>query len=137
MQTCPNCRSPVVAVTQPCHACGMRVVPGTWMSLLTGVAPRAEGWSLSSSLTRSSVFRAVALLVPVWLPVLVALLIGSRSPEAVSLLLALFVFIPGLHVLSNVRGWSGIRRLVACVLYLVVGAVLGYGVLAYVLIRLA
>ena len=105
--------------------------------MLTSVSPRAAGWSLSSNLVRSSTYRMVALLVPIWLPVLVALIIGSRSPAAVSLLVALFVFIPGLHVLSNVPGWSGITRFVVCVLYVVVGAVVGYNLLAQVLVRLA
>ncbi len=137
MQTCPNCRSAVLDGMQRCAACGFQVRPGSFASMLTGVSHRAAGWSLSPELVRSSTYRVVALLAPIWLPVLVALIIGSRSPAAVSILVALFVFIPGLHVLSNVPGWSAIQRLVVCVLYVVVGALVGYKLLAQVLVRLA
>lgn len=126
-----------MAGAQQCPACGIRVRSGTLISLLTGISLRQDGWSLSPGLLRSRGFRVVALLVPAWLPILVAVLIGSGSPEAASLLLALFVFIPGLYVLSNLSSWSRITRLVACLLYVVVSAVVGYKVLALALARLA
>ncbi len=137
MQTCPNCRRAVMAGAQQCPACGIRVRSGTLISLLTGISLRQDGWSLSPGLLRSRGFRVVALLVPAWLPILVAVLIGSGSPEAASFLLALFVFIPGLYVLSNLSSWSRITRLVACLLYVVVSAVVGYKVLALAMTRLA
>lgn len=135
MQTCPNCRRAVMPGAEQCPACGIRIKSGTLLSVLTGIPLRQEGWSIPSSILRSSGFRVVALLVPAWLPLLVAFLIGSRSPDSVSLLLALFVFIPGLYVLSNLRSWSRIKRLVACLLYVVVSGVVGYKFLALALAR--
>lgn len=126
-----------MAGAEQCPACGIRIKSGALLSLLTGISLRQDGWSIPSSLLRSKVFRAVALLVPAWLPLLVAVLIGNRSPVSVSLLLALFVFMPGLYVLSNLRSWSRIQRLVACLLYVVISGVVGYEVLALALASLA
>ena len=79
-------------------------------------------------------------MVPVWLPLLAAAMLGAQaaqSPIAIALLLAPFVFIPGLYVLANMAVWSRSARLLACMAYLVVGAVTAFKLLEAVLPLLA
>ena len=136
MSTCFNCRSSLPAGASSCPVCGARIVAGTWQSLLRSISPRAEGWGISSSRLQGTAFRAAALLVPVWLPPLTAIILGAQAPQsplAIALLLAPFAFIPGLYVLANRAAWSRTSRFLACIAYLVASAVAGYGVLASLL----
>ncbi len=101
-----------------------------------GVSARTGGWGLSPVLLQGVAFRVAAILVPVWLPLLIALLLGAQprqSPVGLALLLAPFVFIPGVYVLTNVPAWSRIIKFSARVLFFVLGSATGYVALAALL----
>ena len=75
----------------------------------------------------------MALLVPVWVPIIVALMASeqpSGPPVGLAILLTLFIFIPGVYVISNLPGWSGPVRFFASLVYVVLASVVGFIVLS-------
>jgi hypothetical protein len=78
-------------------------------------------------------FRVGALLCPVWLPVVVGGVAGPQpdgAPVGLAILLALFIFIPGVYVLANVTAWGKVLRAFACVIYVVSSEVIAFWVLS-------
>jgi hypothetical protein len=54
----------------------------------------------------------------------------DAQPAALALLLALFIFIPGVYVLANLRSWGKLLRLLASMGYVVVSGVAAFWVLS-------
>jgi hypothetical protein len=54
----------------------------------------------------------------------------DAQPAALALLLALFIFIPGVYVLGNLRSWGKLLRLLASMGYVVVSGVAAFWVLS-------
>jgi hypothetical protein len=52
------------------------------------------------------------------------------KPWALVLLLAPFIFIPGVYVISNLPGWSGPIRFIASLVYVVLASMVGFAVLS-------
>ena len=96
---------------------------------MQGINPSSSGWGILPSTYESIAFRFAALLVPVWVPPLVAMLAGvqpSGAPVGLALLLAPFIFIPGVYTISNIPRWSGPIRFVASLAYVAVASVVGF-----------
>lgn len=75
----------------------------------------------------------MAILAPVWVPLIVALMTTeqpSGPPVGLAILLTPFIFIPGVYVISNLPGWSGPIRFVASLVYVVLASVVGFIVLS-------
>ena len=125
MPTCFNCRANVLANVERCPSCGVVYVRGTWHSVLIGLQPSPHGWGVSPAITQSVGFRLVALLVPFWVPPLVVLLVSDAS-AALALVLAPFVFIPGLYTITNLASWSRLARFCASLGYVALTGVLGF-----------
>ena len=89
-----------------------------------------HGWGVSPAVAQSVAFRACALLVPFWLPPIVAL-VASGPPAALALLLAPFVFVPGVFVVANHRAWSRFARLLASLGYVAASGVLGFSSMSW------
>jgi hypothetical protein len=54
----------------------------------------------------------------VWVPLLVGVLAGrGAEPVGLTILLALFIFIPGVYVIANMPRWGKVPRALACVAY--------------------
>jgi hypothetical protein len=128
MPACFNCRIEVPAEAKRCYSCGAVYVRGTWKVPLWGVSTRREGWGLSSKVIGSTFFRAFVLLTPLWAPLLSSMLLDGDA-NAQALLLVLFVFLPGLHLISKLSRWSVLMKLIASVGYVGVMGVLGFLVL--------
>jgi hypothetical protein len=84
------------------------------------------GWGIPFTVTTSLGFRLVTLLVPLWVAPLVALVVGG-PPVALAMLLAPFIFIPGLYTIANVSRWPAFIRFLASLVYLV-----GLGALSFI-----
>lgn len=128
MSVCYNCRTSVAPSAEQCPNCGIRYVVGTLRSPLVGLPPSGSGWGISATVLQSKGYRVLALLFPVWGSGLVASILGGE-PVALALLLAPFVFIPGVLVVANMAGWSGFIRLTASLAYVVLSGVIGFKVL--------
>lgn len=128
MPTCFNCRIEVSAEAKRCFSCGAVYVRGTWQVPLWGVSARREGWGFPTKVVRSVFFRAFVLLTPLWAPLLSSMLLDSDA-NAQALLLVLFVFLPGLHLICNLPRWSVLMKLIASVGYVVATGILGFLVL--------
>jgi hypothetical protein len=85
---------------------------------------------VSPRITQGVSFRLVALLVPFWVPPIVALLVGG-TPVALALLLAPFVFIPGVYAVANFTAWPRLARLCASLGYVAVTGVLGFAFMSW------
>ena len=75
----------------------------------------------------------MALLAPVWVPLIVVLMASeqpSGPPVGLAILLAPFIFIPGVYVISNLPGWSGPIRFFASLVYVALASVMGFFVLS-------
>jgi hypothetical protein len=113
---------------EQCPHCGITFTSGTWRTPLLGLSNSRFGWGISPTARKSLAFRATCLLVPVWLPLVLAGLLGNQ-PGGVGglvLLLAPFVFIPGVYVVANIPGWSAPRRLFASLTYVAVAGVVAF-----------
>jgi len=92
----------------------------------------SAAWGLVPATYRGAGFRLGALLCPVWLPLGVGLVAGPQpraDPTGLALLLALFIFIPGVYVLANTPSWGRLRRAVASAIYVVLSEVVAFWVL--------
>lgn len=123
MPVCPNCRASVASGAQRCLRCGVMLNYGT-RTPLHGVSPREEGWGLSRHITQGTAFQWLSLLAPVWLPTAVMVWYHG-SPAETALSLALFVFIPGLYVVSNLPRVPGWAKAIASLGYVAVSGALG------------
>jgi len=130
MSTCFNCRASVPATVERCPNCGVTYVRGTWRSSLSGLRPSPHGWGVSPAVMQSVGFRVTALLVPFWVPPVVALLVGG-TPVALALLLAPFVFIPGVCAVANFTAWPRFARFCASLGYVAVTGVLGFAFVSW------
>ena len=95
------------------------------------LSPRDAGWGLPSNLVQSAGFRWASLLAPLWLPPCIMVWLGA-PPVAVALMLALFIFIPGLYVVTNLPGWSPWAKLAASLGYVAVSGSLGLAWMVWV-----
>ena len=95
------------------------------------LSPREAGWGLPSNLVRSTGFRWASLLAPLWLPPCIMVWLGA-PPIAGALMLALFIFIPGLYVITNLPGWSPWAKLGASLGYVAVSGSLGLAWMVWV-----
>lgn len=123
LPACFNCRASVAPGSSTCPRCG------TWFkghpyTPRDDLSPREEGWGLPSNLVQSAGFRWASLLAPLWLPPCIMVWLGA-PPVAVALMLALFIFIPGLYVITNLPGWSPWAKLGASLGYVAVSGSLG------------
>jgi hypothetical protein len=111
-----------------CPHCGITFTYGTWRTPLSGVSDSRFGWGLSPTARNSLAFRTTCLLVPVWLPLVLAVILGNQPGGlgGLVLLLAPFVFIPGVYVVANIPGWSGPRRFFASLAYVGVGGAVAF-----------
>ncbi len=125
MPTCFNCRASVLANVKRCPSCGVIYMSGSWRTAVAGLSARADGWGLSRTTRQGRWFQVIALLVPFWVPLLLVFFVGGPAP-ALALLLAPFVFIPGVYTIANVPGWPGWARFVASLCYVVTSGVLGF-----------
>ncbi len=123
MTVCFNCRASVAFDAQTCRRCGVLFTRGT-DAPLHGVSPRDEGWGLSRHVTQGTAFQWLSLLAPVWLPTGV-MVWHHMAPVEAALLLALFVFIPGLYVVTNLPSVSGWVKVIASLGYVAVSGALG------------
>ncbi len=130
MPTCFNCRANVLAGVERCPSCGMTFVPGTWRTAITSLSTSADGWGLSRTTRQGRWFQVVALLVPLWVPLLMVFFVDAPA-TALALLLAPFVFIPRVHTIGNVPGWSGWARFAASLGYVATSGVLGFLVMSW------
>ena len=131
MATCFNCRKPVSRSADRCPYCGVAFRSGTWKSQTDLLDAAPGGWGLAPATYGSIAFRVGAVLCPVWLPLIVGMLAGpDAQPAALALLLALFIFIPGVYVLANLRSWGKLLRLLASMGYVVVSGVAAFWVLS-------
>lgn len=55
----------------------------------------------------------------------------QRPPAALALLLAPFIFVPGIYILANHRAWSRLTRLLASLGYVAVSGVLGFASMSW------
>jgi len=84
----------------------------------SGLSAREAGWGFTPEVLKGWAFRATCLATPLWLPLFVLLVLGrAGGPAAITLLLALFVPIPGIYVLANVSAWPKAVRLLTSVAY--------------------
>jgi len=114
-----------------CPHCGVQF-GRTWHVPLHGLSTSSAGWGIPLATYRSFAFRLFAILVPVWVPTVVVLMANqsNREPIALAILLVLFIYIPGVHVISNIEKWSGIIRFWISLGYVVVAEVVSYEVLS-------
>lgn len=96
------------------------------------VSPAAGGWGLAPAIYTSLWFRTGALLCPVWLPLLMGLAVGPQpgGTTGLMLLLAFFIFIPGVYVLANSPRLGKLARVFACVVYALVAEAVAFTVLS-------
>ena len=127
MATCFNCRKAVSWSADRCPHCGIAFRPGTWKTQTDLLDARPGGWGFAPATYRSMGFRVAALLCPAWLPLIVGVLAGpGAQPVGLAILLAPFVFIPGVYVLANVHRWGRLLRAASCVIYVVASEVLAF-----------
>lgn len=123
-------------LAERCPFCGVqygRLGLWWWRVPHEGLSPRDSGWGLSSATYKSRTFRLISLLVPIWLPPIIALMADEQpdgKPWAFVLLLAPFIFIPGVYVISNLPGWSGPIRFITSLVYVVLASIVGFAVLS-------
>jgi hypothetical protein len=55
---------------------------------------------------------------------------SSGPPVGLAVLLAPFIFIPGVYVVANVQGWSRLIRFVASLTYVALSAIVAFVVLS-------
>jgi hypothetical protein len=134
MAACFNCRGLVSPSATNCPHCGAAFIYGTWRTPLSGVSNSRFGWGLSSKTLNSWAFRLACLLVPIWLPLVLAAFLGGQPGGlgGLVLLVAPFVFIPGVYVVANAPGWSGLARLLASLTYVGVSGFAGFVALSRV-----
>lgn len=130
MPACFNCRANVLAGSERCPSCGVAYVPGTLQAPLTVLRARSSGWGLSATIRQGVGFRIAALLVPIWVPPLLVL-IANGPPLALALLLAPFVFTPGLYTIANFSSWPPFARVVACFAYVALTGVVGFAAMSW------
>lgn len=123
MTVCSNCRASVAFDAQRCLRCGVMFSYGS-STPLHGVSPREEGWGLSRHVTQGTAFQWLSLLAPVWLPTAVMVWYNG-APGETALLLALFIFIPGLYVVTNLPRASGWVKLISSLGYVLISGALG------------
>ncbi|MFN7153421.1 MAG: hypothetical protein ACK4OE_06985 [Acidovorax sp.] len=123
MTTCFNCRASVAFDAQRCLRCGVMFTGGS-SAPLHGVSPRQDGWGLSRHVTQGTAFQWLSLLAPVWLSTGV-MAWHNMAPAETAILLALFIFIPGLYVITNLPRVSGLVKMFASIGYVAVSGALG------------
>ena len=123
MTTCFNCRASVAFDAQRCLRCGV-MFTGDSSAPLHGVSPRQDGWGLSRHVTQGTAFQWLSLLAPVWLSTGV-MAWHNMAPAETAILLALFIFIPGLYVITNLPRVSGWVKVIVSLGYVAVSGALG------------
>ena len=121
-------------LAERCPHCGAIFTRGTWRDSFDSLGASRFGWGLSPRVYQSLAFRLACLLVPVWVPPIVVILADRQPPGppyALMLLLALFIFMPGTHIIANYTGWSRLVRFAASVTYIVASEVVTYLVLSH------
>ncbi|MDA8457449.1 hypothetical protein M4R22_22030 [Acidovorax sp. GBBC 3334] len=134
MAACFNCRTYVSLYDDKCPYCGSIFRPGSWQTATDLVEPADGGWGFSAKTLRGRVFAVTCLAVPLWVPLVLGLLLGRQPGGAfgILLLLALFIFIPGVYVIANLPRWPGSIRLIACLAYVFLAEVAAFLVLSWV-----
>ena len=123
MTTCFNCRASAAFDAQRCLRCGVMFTGGS-SAPLHRISPREDGWGLSRHVTQGTAFQWLSLLAPVWLPTGV-MAWHNMAPAETAILLALFIFIPGLYVITNLPRVSGWVKVIASLGYVAVSGALG------------
>ena len=124
MSTCFNCRASVAAGRLTCPRCGRWARGGGPYSPRDDLSPRAEGWGLPTYITQGAAFRWTSLLAPIWLQPLVMVWLQA-PPVLVAFVLALFIYIPGLYVVTNLPRLAGWVKVIASLGYVAVSGALG------------
>lgn len=123
MTTCFNCRASVAFDAQRCLRCSVMFTGGS-SAPLHGVSPREDGWGLSRHVTQGTAFQWLSLLAPVLLPTGV-MAWHNMAPAETAILLALFIFIPGLYVITNLPRVPGWVKVIGSLGYVAVSGALG------------
>lgn len=115
-----------------CPHCGVKF-GRTWHVPLHWLSTSRAGWGIPLATYQSFAFRLFAIFAPVWVPTIVVLMANqsNREPIALAMLLALFIFIPGVYVISNIKKWYGIIRFSISLGYVVAAEVVSYEVLSF------
>ena len=129
MPTCINCRKSVFWGQDRCPHCGIFLQSGTWMMQTDLLNPVTGGWGLAPATYQSLWFRIGALLCPLWIPFIVAL-VSRFLPSGISFLFLLFSFIPGVWVIANLASWSKLLRVFLSLLYVVLAVTVSFLVIA-------
>ena len=118
MPTCVNCRKGGFWEQDRCPHCGFFLRSGTWTMQTDLLHPAAGGWGFAPATYQSRWFRIAALLCPVWLPFIIAL-VSRLLPGGIWFLLLLFSFIPGVWVIANLASWGKLVRVLVSLIYVV------------------
>ena len=132
MAACPNCLQLVLPGAEICPTCGLHL-RGGWRAT-NRLSPNPHGWGLSPEVLRSFRFRTTALLCPLWLPAIVGLLAQPQPRGDVGglwILLALFIFLPGVYVIAKMGSGGRTVRFMGVMAYIFLSEVATYHVLAY------